>query len=117
MAYLIAKPRGKLAKPVSQVLQQLSEASPSRVGETSLGRLIPLAAQSRQMLQSILPILPGQLASQLRPGKFDDQEWTLTAANGATASKLQQLKPELLAQLKKQGWKVSSIRIRVQGPS
>jgi Dna[CI] antecedent, DciA len=116
MAYLIAKSRGKHARAVSQVLQQLAnEASPS-LGESGLGRLIPMAALSRQMLQTIQPLLPSALARHVLPGKLDAEGWTLVAPNGAAAAKLQQLRPELEAALAQRGMKVSAIRIRVQGP-
>lgn len=115
MAYLIAKPRGKQAKAVSQVLQHMAEATTPSVGEGGLNRLIPLAARSRELLAIARPLLPAALAAQVQAGKLDADGWTLVAPNGAAAAKLQQLRPQLERQLAERGVKISAIRIRVQG--
>ena len=115
MAYLIAKTHHKSAKALSQVLQQMAEDAPTE-GAPGLGRLIPMAAQSRQLLLVIQSLLPANLATQVLPGKLDNEGWTLVARSGAVAAKLQQLRPELQAALQARGLKVSAIRIRVQGP-
>jgi hypothetical protein len=115
MTYLIAKTHHKSAKALSQVLEQMADAAPSE-GVSGIGRLIPVAAQSRQLLLVIQSLLPANLATQVLPGKLDNEGWTLVARSGAVAAKLQQLRPELLAALQARGLKVSAIRIRVQGP-
>jgi Dna[CI] antecedent, DciA len=116
MAYLIAKTHHKSAMALSQVLEQMADEAPNTEGANGLGRLIPVAAQSRQLLLVIQSLLPHALATQVLPGKLDNEGWTLVARNGAVANKLQQMRPELEAALRARGLKVSAIRIRVQGP-
>jgi hypothetical protein len=95
--------------PDQQIIGAVAAAHPV------LGALLPLAQQSRQLLQIARPLLPPSLAPAVAAGKWDGSTWTLLARNGAAAAKLQQLRPDLEAALRLAGWNVSAIQIRVQG--
>ena len=79
-----------------------------------LARLQELIRESNARFEAIRPHLPGALAAHIKPGPLDDTGWSLLAANASVAAKLRQLQPRLEDVLRDRGWKVSSIRVKVQ---
>lgn len=82
----------------------------------ALTNLLQRLQESQARLAAIGRLLPEALRPQVRPGPLDDAGWSLLVPNGAAASKLRQLLPELHAALLQQGWPSMPIRIRVQPP-
>ncbi|MGL6108632.1 MAG: hypothetical protein ACRC2B_00885 [Rubrivivax sp.] len=81
-----------------------------------LARLLQRLQESRERFAAIREQLPDSLRDQVRAGPLDDAGWSLLVSNGAAASKLRQLVPALEAALHIRGWRVISIRIRIQSP-
>ena len=64
--------------------------------------------------QSYLRTVPSPLGLYSRVITVTGEELLLTADNGAIATKLKQLTPDLLAALQREGWQFTSIRVQVQ---
>lgn len=64
--------------------------------------------------QSYLRTVPSPLGLYSRVIAVTDEELLLTADNGAIATKLKQLTPDLLTALQREGWQFTSIRVQVQ---
>jgi len=79
-----------------------------------LGPLTERIQRSQAMLQCVLPVLPGALASQVASGPVDDAAWTLLVSNTAVSAKLRQLVPTMEARLRSQGYSVDTIRLKVR---
>ena len=80
----------------------------------TLARLSALAAESRQRLDSIGPLLPAAMRQSIKPGPINGDDWCLIASDSSAAAKLRQLVPALCAHLRKQGSDVKSIRVKVR---
>ena len=79
-----------------------------------LERLQQRLRESHARFEVIRPHLPPALAAHVKPGPVDEQGWSLLAPNSAAAAKLRQLQPKLEEVLRRQGWEVSAIRVKVQ---
>ncbi len=76
-----------------------------------------LTEQSRRLLhlqQLVRAILPVGVASQASVSSLASGTLTITAASGAAAAKLRQLRPRLLKQLRRDERELNSIKIVVQ---
>jgi len=82
----------------------------------SLARLSELVKESGERLKLIEPLIPPHLRPAVRPGPIDGPTWCLILDNNASASKMRQLLPELVAHLRNRGREVTSIRLRIQMP-
>lgn len=91
----------------SWTVLQASQESPT------LARLAELAADSSARLRCIAPLLPPALRQSVKAGPVDDAQWCLVVDNNAVASKVRQLLPALVAQLRVNGWDVADIRLKV----
>jgi hypothetical protein len=91
----------------SWTVLQATQQSPT------LARLAELAADSTARLHCIAPLLPAALRKSVKGGAVDDTVWCLVVDNNAVASKVRQLLPALMAQLRTKGWDVAEIRIKV----
>lgn len=78
-----------------------------------LSRLGERLRLSQRCLDSILPLLPAGLRSQVRAGPIDEQGWALLVPNGAVSAKLRHCLPALLQRLADQGLAVRDIRVRI----
>lgn len=78
-----------------------------------LARLAERLHASQRRLDCIGPLLPADLAAQLRSGPIDADGWTLLAASPAVAAKLRQLVPRLQAALVEGGFTEMPIRVKV----
>ena len=79
--------------------------------------LVSLAArlrESEQRFETIAPLLPDNLAQELRPGPIDDEGWSLLASNAAVAAKLRQLLPRLSNELRSRSFRDVPIRVRLR---
>ena len=79
----------------------------------TLARLAELVRDSNDRLKAIEPLLPGNLRSAIKAGPIDGDSWCLLVNGNAAAAKLRQLLPTLQAGLQRQGWRVSSIRLKI----
>jgi len=79
----------------------------------SLARLGERLRLSQHCLDTVLPLLPAGLRTQLRAGPIDEQGWTLLVPNGAVSAKLRQSLPALLQRLQEQGLPPREIRVRI----
>jgi hypothetical protein len=76
-----------------------------------------LAQRARQLAvlqRTYSDIVPPALAASSRAGVLQEGRLTLFATNGAVAAKLKQVLPGLLLGLRKLGWEINSIEVRVQ---
>jgi hypothetical protein len=80
----------------------------------TLARLVQLARQSREMLETVGSLIPGPLRSAVRAGPIDGTTWCLLVDNNAAAAKLRQVLPALTAELQRRGAQVTAIRLKVQ---
>ena len=79
-----------------------------------LARLSLLMHDSNARFDAIRSSLPAALLPHVKPGPVDDAGWSLLAANASVAAKLRQLQPRLESVLLERGWRVGTIRIKVQ---
>jgi len=91
----------------SWTVLQATQQSPT------LARLAELAADSTARLRCVAPLLPASLRKSVKAGAVDEAVWCLVVDNNAVASKVRQLLPALMAQLRSKGWNVAEIRIKV----
>jgi hypothetical protein len=94
-------------RPQPFSLHEAAEGSPT------LARLAQLTRESTARLQAILPLVPAGLRAAVRAGPIDGDQWCLLVDNNAAAAKLRQLLPALLAELRRRGCEVTSIRLKV----
>lgn len=86
----------------------------------ALERAVPLSSllqrlqASQACLEAIKPCLPPGLAPFVKAGPWDEEGWTVLAANAAVSAKLRQLQPRLVMALADRGLKVTAIRVKVQ---
>ncbi len=92
---------------VPQVTKALSRSSP-------LASLLQRLKASQSCLEAIQACLPEALACAIKAGPFDEEGWTILAANAAVSAKLRQLQPRLAQALADKGLKVNAIRVRIQ---
>lgn len=92
----------------SVTLHQATEASPT------LARLAQLGRDSVARLQAVTPLIPSSLRPAVKAGPIEGGTWCLLLDNNATAAKMRQLLPALLAHLRVKGWDTTSIRLKVQ---
>jgi hypothetical protein len=64
---------------------------------------------------AIEPVLPKGLRTQITPGAVDEGAWCLLVRNGAVASKLRQLLPDLEARLFAVWGNHIKIRVKILG--
>ena len=79
-----------------------------------LARLSDLALDSSARLEAVETLLPVAIRTSIKPGPIDGTEWCLILSNSAVAAKVRQLLPALQSLLNSKGWKVNSIRLKVQ---
>lgn len=79
----------------------------------TLARLAELVQDSNNRFKAIESLLPGNLRSAVKAGPVDGDSWCLLVNGNAAAAKLRQLLPLLQAGLQREGWRVSSIRLKI----
>ena len=84
------------------------------VGDSpSLARLTQLIRESNQRLQAIQALIPIGLRPAVKAGPIDGENWCLLISGNAAAAKVRQLVPLMQASLLRQGWKVTTIRLKI----
>ncbi len=84
------------------------------VGESpSLARLTQLVGESNQRLKAIEALIPAGLRPAVKAGPIDGENWCLLVNGNAAAAKVRQLMPLIQASLLRQGWRVTSIRLKI----
>jgi len=79
----------------------------------SLARLTQLVRESNDRLKAIEPLIPGGLRPAVKAGPIDGESWCLLVSGNAAAAKIRQLIPMLQASLLRQGWNVTTIRLKI----
>ncbi len=79
----------------------------------SLARLADLAQESNDRLKAVEPLIPDALRLAVKAGPIDGESWCLLVDGNAAAAKIRQLTPLIQASLLRQGWNVTSIRLKV----
>lgn len=74
------------------------------------------ALTSQKMWAHLRTTLPAELADAVRPGKWAEGVWHLTASSPAVAAKLKLYGPMLLRQLQQAQWPLQRIMVRVHEP-
>ncbi len=93
--------------PQALTLREAAENSPS------LARLTDLVRESNERLQAVQSLIPVALRSSVQAGPIDQDIWCLLVSSNAAAAKLRQVLPLLQARLQDEGWKVTSIRLKI----
>ena len=84
------------------------------VGESpSLARLTQLVRESNERLKAIEALIPGGLRPAIKAGPIEGETWCLLISSNAAAAKIRQLIPLMQASLLRQGWKVTTIRLKI----
>jgi Dna[CI] antecedent, DciA len=84
-------------------------------GSPVLAHLGNLVEQSKRYMSIVEPIFPKALRAQIMPGPVGEGAWCLLVRNGATASKLRQLQPDLEARLHSKLGQTVKIRVKILG--
>jgi hypothetical protein len=89
-------------------LLQASEESPT------LAKLSALTRDSSARLRAVEPLIPPALRQAVQAGPIEGDTWCLLVKGNAAAAKLRQLLPALEAHLRRKGWEVNVIRLKIQ---
>ena len=79
----------------------------------SLAHLAKLGQESIDRLKAIEFLIPEGLRTAVKAGPIDEKNWCLLVSSNAAAAKIRQLVPRLEARLRDEGWKVTSIRLKI----
>jgi Dna[CI] antecedent, DciA len=83
--------------------------------DPTLLRLLELARESTSMLEQVRSLIPPTLHTSVQAGAWDRVgNWCLLVQGNACAAKLRQITPQLVQALNQRGWKVTSIRLKIQ---
>jgi len=91
-----------------QTVQQAAD------GSATLAGLLARARDAGERLRAVESLIPLEMRPAVKAGPTEDEVWCLLVQGSAAAAKLRQLAPALVARLNTKGWKVTSIRIKVQ---
>lgn len=87
---------------------QATEESPT------LASLTARARDAAERLAAIQDLIPVELRPSVKPGPAEDDVWCVLVTGNAAAAKLRQLVPAFLSRLTARGWRVATLRIKVQ---
>ena len=79
----------------------------------TLGYLTGLLKESSARLAAIESLIPETLRPAVKAGPIDGETWCLLVQGNAAAAKVRQLIPRLQSRLSQEGWKVTSIRLKI----
>ena len=79
----------------------------------SFALLTHLVRESYLRLQLIQSLFLFCLRSAVKAGPIDGENWCLLVSSNAAAAKVRQLIPLMQASLLRQGWKVTTIRLKI----
>ena len=84
------------------------------VGDSpSLSRLTQLVRESNERLHAIQTLIPSGLRASVKAGPIDGENWCLLVSSNAAAAKVRQLIPLMQASLLRQGWTITTIRLKI----
>ena len=92
--------------PGARLLAEALDDTPTLAG------LLAGHAQASRCFETVLPLLPSGLATQLRAGPVEGGVWTLFAAGPASAAKARQLLPALRDRLQAEH-RVNEVKVKV----
>ena len=79
-----------------------------------MARLIELNHDSVARLRAVEFLIPTPLRSAIKAGPIEGEVWSLILENNAAAAKIRQILPALESHLRKSGWDINTIRIKIQ---
>ena len=79
----------------------------------TLGHLTGLLKESSARLVAIESLIPETLRPAVKAGPIDGETWCLLIHGNAAAAKVRQLIPRIQSRLLQEGWKVTSIRLKI----
>jgi hypothetical protein len=79
----------------------------------TLGQLTALIQDSSARLKAIESLIPETLRPFVQAGPIDGDIWCLLVTGNAAAAKMRQLTPLIRSRLLGEGWKVTSIRLKI----
>ena len=79
----------------------------------TLGHLTGLLKESSARLAAIESLIPETLRPAVKAGPIDGETWCLLIQGNAAAAKVRQLIPRIQSRLLQEGWKVTSIRLKI----
>lgn len=82
----------------------------------SLARLAELVQESNNRLKAIESLIPANLRAAIKAGPIEGDNWCLLVNGNAAAAKMRQLLPLLQTGLRREGWQVGSIRLKILFP-
>ena len=80
-----------------------------------LAHLLELSRDSQQRLYAVKSLLPPQFRDAVKPSTLDGDTWCLLVPNNAVMAKLKQMLPSLAAHLRSKGFRVQTIRLKIEG--
>ena len=80
---------------------------------SSLARLTGLIHESNLRLKAIELLIPITLRPSVKAGPIDGESWCLLVNGNAASAKIRQLIPAIQASLLRQGWTVTTIRLKI----
>lgn len=94
-------------------LQQALSVHQAAGNSPSLARLTDLVKESNARLKAIESLFPETLRHAVKAGPIDDKSWCLLVNGSAAAAKTRQLMPLIQARLSREGWRLTSIRLKI----
>ena len=80
-----------------------------------LTHLLELSRDSEQRLYAVKSLLPTQFRDAVKSSTLDGENWCLLVPNNSVMAKLKQMLPSLAAHLRSKGYKVQTIRLKIEG--
>ena len=80
-----------------------------------LSQLLELSRDSEQRLYAVKSLLPPQFKDAVKSSTLDGETWCLLVPNNSVMAKLKQMLPALAAHLRSKGFKVQTIRLKIEG--
>ncbi len=80
-----------------------------------LAHLLELTRDSEQRLYAIKSLLPPQFREAVKPSTLEGETWCLLVPNNSVMAKLKQMLPALASHLRSKGFRVQTIRLKIEG--
>ena len=80
-----------------------------------LSQLMELSRDSEQRLYAVKSLLPPQFRDVVKSSTLEGDTWCLLVPNNSVMAKLKQMLPALAAHLRSKGFRVQTIRLKIEG--
>ncbi len=80
-----------------------------------LSQLLELSRDSEQRLYAVKSLLPPPFRESVKSSTLDGDTWCLLVPNNSVMAKLKQMLPSLAAHLRSKGFRVQTIRLKIEG--